>query len=94
MTQVLASTSEKIDEAVRRVFGSARVRDVSCQFSTNDDGAAIAWVRVTYDATSAPSVEEMQRVSDAIWPQDLSPGVPLPVIDFVADNDFVSTAAE
>ncbi|WP_129590306.1 hypothetical protein [Roseovarius nitratireducens] len=94
MEQSRSLSSEKIAHAVRDVLGSSRVRDVSCIFKPNADGAPVIWIQVTYDAQKGITVDEMARVTDAVWPVGRSDELPVPVIDFMADDDLVPTAAE
>lgn len=85
---------DQIACAIRGVLGAARVRDVRCVYKQNADGAPVIWVQVIYDAHAGMSVDEMERVTDAVWPVGGSEELAVPVIDFVADDDLVPTAAE
>ncbi|MAU52140.1 MAG: hypothetical protein CMN17_07110 [Roseovarius sp.] len=94
MENSLAPDIDHINRAVRAVLGPDRVREVGCVYKQNIDGAPIIWVRVIYDANEGITVDEMRRVSDALWPVGASEDLAVPVIDFVADTDLVPTAAE
>lgn len=94
MEQPRITMSDQIRKSVLEVLGSSRVRDVSCIFKSNSDGAPVVWIQVTYDAHKGITVDEMTHVTDAIWPLAASDGLAVPVIDFMADDDLVPTAAE
>ncbi|MEZ5887810.1 MAG: hypothetical protein R3D56_13135 [Paracoccaceae bacterium] len=82
-----------IERAVHTALGKRRVRSVSSEWRTNEDGAAIVRVRVVYDASAGMSVEDMDRTADAIWSNG-DGAAPFPVIDFEADTDCEFLAAE
>ncbi|WP_284165242.1 hypothetical protein [Frigidibacter sp. SD6-1] len=93
MDSVRSIDAQAIERAVHDALGAIRVRSVSSELRTNDDGAAIVRVRVVYDASQGMSVEDMDRTADAIWSQN-DGAAPFPVIDFQADTDREFLAAE
>jgi len=94
MTKSPAWASEDIERAAREVLGGDRVRWVECREMLNDDDAPILRVRIVYDAAHRLTVQEMERVLDALWPEDAGEDAPFPVIDFQEDTDIAPVAAE
>lgn len=85
--------SKPIEETVRAVLGSDRVKSVICRELENDDGLRVLRVRVVYDGRQAITLEEMDEIVDDAWSQIGEPDV-VPVFDFQADTDNEFLAAE
>ncbi len=93
MRKSYSDRRQEVESVVRELLGS-RVRLVDSADRVNDDGAAVLKVRVVYDASEAPSIEDMDRVLDALWNLGNGEDAPFPVIDFQEDTDVTPLAAE
>lgn len=83
-----------IEQCVLDSLGSERVRSVKSTLRINEDGLSVIRVLIVYRSEHGLSVEDMERVSDAIWDVDNSAEALSPIVDFQADSDFQPVAAE
>jgi len=88
------SRDSKIENVVRDILGSDRVRSVETRSVVNDDGGRILRIRVVYDAERGVTVTEMDKIQDATWPEADSEQEAIPVFDFQEDTDHGFLAAE
>ncbi len=86
--------SEKASEIVSKILGDHRVLSVDSRVEENRDGNKVILVKILYTEKDGLTVDEMDRVLDAIWLGDDAKATAFPVIDFQADSDGEPIAAE
>jgi len=86
--------SEKLYEIASNILGNHRVLSVESKLEENRDGNKVILVKIIYTEKDGLTVDEMDRVLDAIWSDENAETTAFPVIDFQADSDEEPVAAE
>lgn len=92
MTHAVRNDEELYSELVR-LLGDGAVSAVESGVAENRDGAPVWYIQVTYPSGRAPSVKDMSRVLDALWPTELNDAAPVPVVSFLDASETGCVAA-